>query len=367
MMAILTNVLTKTIVKPFYRQNAGLLAVVFLIAGSFLRAVEHITLAEVAIRTHFVLAIYAGIWALYGFHTTRFAARVLNDETILHHLRLIPRPIQWAVLVFTQLQLLLPVLVYAGFVATLAIKAGLWLSLTAILLTMILLATWPLLWYTYILRHPATERLSGSIGSWFSQRFTTPYLLFFLRYLLSRQPVLLFLTKTGTLLVLLGLMALYPTDDYDLRLFGLGGLLVALAHITIIYRLYQFEHESLVLYRNLPVSLPQRLFRYMIQTAVLLLPEAILLIRYLPQDQSLWAILSVWAFTHSLVMVQFGLLLRRHRLPDELFPTLFWLLLGGFFTIMYQLPVWLLAMTGWLAASGLFMRYYPRSVWETGA
>ncbi|OIN56496.1 hypothetical protein [Arsenicibacter rosenii] len=365
MTGILTKVLTRTIVKPFYEQNAGLLAVVFLIAGSFLRAIEHITLAEVAIRTHFVLAIYIGIWAIYGFHTTRFAARVLHDEPFLHHLRLIPVPTQWLVLVLTQLQLLLPVLVYAGFVATMAINAGIWLSLTVILLAIAALATWPLIWYTRILRNPATERFSGKLGSWFSQRFTTPYLFFFLRYLLSRQPVLLLLTKTGTLLVLLGLAALYPTDDYDLRLFGLGGLLAALAHITIVYRLYQFEHESLVLYRNLPVSILRRLLRYMIQIAVLLLPEAILLVRYRPHDQSLTAMLSIWAFALSLTLLEFSLLFKRHRLPDELFPALFWLLIGGFFAIMYQLPVWLLAGSGWLTASILFIRYYPQSVWET--
>ncbi len=365
MMAILTNVLTKTIVKPFYRQNAGLLTVVFLIAGSFLRAIEHITLAEVAVHTHFVLAIYVGIWTMYSFHCTRFAARVLNDEPILHHLRLIPRPTQWFVLAFSQLQLLLPVLVYAGFVAVIAVRAPVWISVAAIFMAIVVLATWPLLWYTRILRNPDTARLSGTLGNWFNQRFTTPYLFFFLRYLLSRQPVLLFLTKTGTLMVLLGLAALYPTDDYDLRLFSLGGLVTALAHTAIVYQLYQFEHEALLLYRNLPIPMFRRLLSYMIQFALLLIPEAILLIRYAPADQPLTAMLSVWTFTHSLVMVQFGLLFRRHRLPDELLPVLFWLLIGGFFAIMYQLPVWLLSIPGWLTASGLFIRFYPRSVWET--
>lgn len=363
MKAIIT-VLTKTIVWQFYRQNAGLLAVVFLIAGSFLRAIEHITLAQVAVHSLFIFAFYLAIWALYTLHATRFFVRAIRQHTILYHARLLPRRIRLTGLYITQLQLLLPVLMYAGFMLVISLQEKTHTASLLLISSVLMLSALPLSWIHYTLLAPNPERAVTRLTTQFGQRLTTPYGLFFIRYLLQHQPILLLLTKVGTLLLTVGILLLYPTDSYDIRLLGLGMVFVAVGHVAVVYQLYQFEHERLTLYRNLPVSLFQRLLRYVFLLGILFLPEGLILIRNAPADLSVFALVSVWMFGHSVLLLQFTSLLKQFRPLDKFLPTLFWFSIGGFFFIMYRIPLWCLAFCGWGVGSWLFFTYYWKSVWE---
>lgn len=360
----LITVLTKTIVGQFYRQNAGLLAVVFFFAGSFLRSIEHIALAQIASHSLFVLGLYIVIWVVYAFHATRFAIRMIRQYDVLYQLRLIPVKTRLISLYITQLQLLIPVLAYAGFVLAISIQENTTQSSILLIISVILISIIPLSWIEYVLRHPNPESALGSLATKFSHRFTTPYGLFFLRYLVQRQLVLLLLTKAGTVVVILGVLLLYPTDDYDIRLLALGVLVAAVGHAALLYQLYQFEHERLALYRNLPISTLQRLLRYVLLVSCIFLPEGIVLIRYAPAELSAVDIASVWTFGHSLLLLQLAMLLKHHRPLDRFLPIIYWVIISGFFLIMYQLPLWGLAMAIWIISGWLTIKYYWQSAWE---
>ncbi len=366
-------VLTKTLVYPFYRQNAGLLWLAGLLAGGFMRESDHVALATYAVSSVLVLALYVAIWLLYTLIATRFAVSMISRYDVLLHLRLL-RPIQkWTGLGVAQLLLMGPAVAYALFVRRIAVHEGQTWAVFAIIGSLLLLWAAGLSWYEYALRHPNPVSRWAAWVNRLRRYVSTPYGLFYLRYLLNEQATLFWRTKLGTGLVWIGILKLYATDhyrinlfrtpDYDLRLIGLGGLLVGLGHATMIYEHYRFEHRWLPIYRNIPVADWRRWTNYVGQFALLLLPEALLLLYHLPADQPLWRSLGPWAFGVSLLSVQHSLLLRVHRTPDRSMTVVYIMLIAYFLLIMFRIPLWALATANLLASGLLFRRYYWQSAW----
>jgi hypothetical protein len=368
------TVLTKTLVYPFYRQNAGLLWMTGLLAGGFMRGDDHIALATYAVSSALVLSLYVAIWLLYTLLATHFAVGMINRYDVLLHLRLFGPIQKWAGLGTAQLLLMGPAVAYALFVGRIAVQERQVWAIATILIGLLLLWAAGLSWYEYALRHP------NPVSRWMAwvnrlRRYVrTPYSLFYFRHLVNQEATLFWRTKLGTGLVWIGILKLYATDhyrinlfrtpDYDLRLIGLGALLVGLGHATVVYEHYRFEHRWLSIYRNIPVANWRRWAGYVGQFALLLLPEALLLLYHLPVDQPLWRSLGAWVFGVSLLSLQHGLLLRVHRTPDRTMTYLYIMLIVYFLFIMFRIPLWALATFNLLASGWLFKRYYWTSAWE---
>lgn len=367
------TILTKTLVYPFYRQNAGLLWITGLLAVGFMRESDHIALATYAVSSIGVLGLYVAIWLAYMLLATRFAVSMINRYDLLLHLRLFSAPGRWVSLGVVQLMLMIPALGYAWFVGRIAMDER---QLWAIAVLGVSLSTiWAggLAWYEYALHHPNPVSRWAAWVNRLRRYVRTPYALFFLRHLLHREATLFWRVKLGTGLVWIGILKLYATDhyqinlfrtpDYDLRLIGLGALLVGLGHATVVYEHYRFEHRWLSVYRNVPVANWRRWAGYVGQFGLLLLPEALLLLYHLPADQPMWRSLGAWAFGVSLLSLQHGLLLRVHRTPDRTMTYLYIMLIAYFLLIMFRIPLWGLAGMNLLASGWLFRRFYWASAW----
>lgn len=366
MMTDLWTLPEKLIVRQFYLQNTGLFLVVLMLSFGFLSSAEHIALATYALHDLAFLSIYMALWVIYAVYAIRFSLQLFQTTDLLQLFRLIPPVKRVVILYFLHLQLLAPVILYAGFMLWVGNKQQTTMANGIVILTISMLSILPLPFVERALRNPNPEQFTGNLGAWLRQRLTTPYGLFFVRYLFREQPATLFLTKTGSCLVTIGVLALYPTDDYDIRLLSLGMLLSAAFHAGIIFELYQFEATQLLLLRNLPLSIPKRLMNYVGMIALIISPEAVILIYNHPTDVAIPAIIGVWAFGLSLLMLQFVALLSHHHDRDRFMSRLFWPIIGCFFLIMYRLPVWGLALAGLGAASVLFVFKYYKSSWETG-
>ncbi|MEZ0608770.1 hypothetical protein ACAW74_09650 [Fibrella sp. WM1] len=368
------EVLSKTLVTPFYRQNALAFAMVLLVAGGFMRNDDHIALAQEAVRTPFLLAGYGLIWLLYSLFATRFAVSQIHRYDVLLLLRLIPRPRRLWGLWRIQISLLLPVIAYGLFVCWVGWKQQLPATVAVVLGGLLLLSLGTLAWYEYALRHPHPVGLLAGWSGTLRRRFQTPYWLFGIRHLLANVATVFWRTKIATSLVWLGILKLYATDhyqinlfrtpDYDLRLIGLGGLIVGLSQAALVYELYRFEHERLRLYRNMPVSDWVRWARYVGQFALLLLPEVLLFFYHLPVGEPVWWSVGALAFAISLPALLYGLFLRVPRHFERNLPHLYILMITYFLLIMFRIPLWLLAGTNFAAAGWLFWRYYWQSSWK---
>jgi len=368
------TVLTKTLVYPFYRQNAGLLWMAGLLAGGFMRGSDHVALATYAVSSVVVLGVYVAIWLLYTLLATRFAVSMINRYDVLLHLRLFSALYRWAGIGVVQLMLMGPALAYALFVGRIAVLEKQPWAIAALVGSLFLIWVGGLAWCEYALRHPNPVSRWAALVNRLRRYVRTPYGLFYLRHLLNQEAVLFWRTKLGTGLVWIGILKLYATDhyqinlfrtpDYDLRLIGLGALLVGLGHATVVYEQYRFEHRWLSIYRTMPAADWRRWAGYVGQFALLLLPEALLLLYHLPADQPMWRSLGAWAFGVSLLSLQHGLLLRVHRTPDRTMTYLYIMLIVYFLFIMFRIPLWVLVLMNLLASGWLFRRYYWTSAWE---
>ena len=363
-MIALWTVPEKLIVRQFYLQNTGLFLVVLMLVGGFLSSAEHIALATYALHDGFFLTAYFIFWLLYTLYTIRFSLQVFQKNDLLQLFRLIPPGKRIAVLYLLHLQLLAPVIAYAGFMLWVGSSQHTTATNAVLVLIVGLLSVLPLPFVERALQNPNPEQFTGNLTAWLRQRFTTPYGFFFIRYLFREQAATLLLTKTGSCLLTIGVLAIYPTDDYDIRLLSLGMLLAAAFHAGIVFELYQFEAMQLLLLRNLPLSIANRGVSYVGILALIISPEAFLLLKNHPADVSVPAITGVWAFGLSLLLLQYVALLSRHQARDRFMSLLFWPVIGCFFLIMYRLPVWGLAGAGLAVAAVLFIRNYYRSSWE---
>ncbi|RRB04594.1 hypothetical protein [Larkinella rosea] len=355
----------KLLVRQFFLQNTGLFLVVLMLSFGFLSSVEHIALATYALHDPAFLAIYVLIWAIYAVYALRFSLQLFQTNDLLQFFRLVPPMKRILMLYLLHLQLLTPVIFYAGFMLWVGSKQQTTLANGLVILVVGLLSLLPLPFVERALRNPNPEQFTGNLGAWLRQRLSTPYGLFFIRYLFRDQPATLFLSKTGSCLVMIGVLALYPTDDYDIRLLSLGMLLSAVFHAGIVFEFYQFEATQLLLLRNLPLSLTRRLLNYIGIVALIISPEAVLLLYNHPGDVSIPDVTGVWAFGLSLLLLQYVTLLSRHHDRDRFMGRLFWPIIGYFLLIMYHLPAWGLSIAGLAVAAILFFRTYYRSFWET--
>ncbi|MFD1143840.1 hypothetical protein ACFQ4C_22110 [Larkinella insperata] len=363
-MKALWTVPEKLIVRQFYLQNSGLFLVVLLLGFGFLSSNEHIALATYALHDSVFLAGYVALWLLYTAYVIHFQRQLLHTTNLLQFFRLIPAVKRLSVFYLLNLQLLAPVVLYAGFMLWVGVQQRTTTANGSLILIAGTLSLLPLPFIERALHNPNPELFTGYLGNWLRQTLTTPYGLFFIRYLFREQPITLLLTKAGSCLLTAGILLLYPTDDYDIRLLSLGMLLSAAFHAGVVFELYQFEARQLMLLRNLPLPLARRLLLYGGIQALLLIPEALLLIVRGPETVSLLDLAGVWFLGFSLLWLQFAALLTRHQPRDRFVATLFWPLIAFFLLIMYRLPAGSLASLSIVVATSLFIRNFYRSTWE---
>ena len=200
----MSKILYLTIVKEYYRQNAVFIFTVLMLAMGFLRANEHLAIISEALRSPLILSGIFLIWVLYAVKVTFFALRFLSRRSseFLYHLRLFPAPkrlLAFIGLHFSLLQLVV------GYALVMAVKGSMekaWWAVMAIVLVSVGLMVAGALACEYRIKRPNSRQ--DAARHYVNLAFTTPQFLFFPRYLLTRQTVLLLITKSFTALVLMG-------------------------------------------------------------------------------------------------------------------------------------------------------------------
>lgn len=360
---MINSLLNKVIVREYYRQNVGFFAVLVAIAGSFMRSVEHIALATYAVHSlPLLVMLYFSLWTLYVLKTVLFVLKSFTNpkHEFLYLLRLLPFKNQITNLLVVQLLLNQPFLIYGLFVLFQGVKYQTWLSVSLILLFFVVSLVVPVIVYWRALQSPNASQQLRKLSYALNLRFTKPYSLFFIQHLLTHQKMSFFSTKLFTCLSIWFVLWLYPTDDYDHRLISLGVLLSGLAHSVLTLHFHQFEQQQLLVYRNLPLTLSTRFLNHSLTYGILFVPEAILLLRNLPDGVGYGYALGVISFGLALVLLCHNFLYFRPLLLEDSATWAFWGLIAGFFCIMFGLSVWLLAGLCVLLAVWLFYRYYQR-------
>lgn len=348
------QILHLTLVQPYYRQNALFIFVVLMGAFGFLSATEHFTLIRHALSQPTILYLVFLFWFLHGIKITSFTLHALGmrENEFLHHLQLYTTRQRFVAFFGVQFQMVQLTFLYAVCMAAIAWKEeklGVGVLLLLFHFLLCFLGAW------------AMER-KFSRPEWRLPRIFPvgivrfPSWSFYPYYLLTRQTVLFFLSKAFGGMVLLAVCVLYPTDDYDVRLLGLGALMAAFSLTVIFQNWIFFERRYLDFVRNLPLGLWQRFLQNALGVLLLVLPEAVVLVRYWPAGLTVVEFLSVLTLLYG---VSLGLYFyQRWDGASENIKPIVYTAIGLCILVMFRLPLVAVGLGAGIGAYFLFRRYY---------
>jgi hypothetical protein len=353
-------VFQKVFVLAYYKQNTSFFLLVIGLAGGFMRSDDHIALAEFFVSSHSLLLIPFAIWAIYTFKVINFNAETIarSENEFLYSYILLPKTDQWVTLIVTVFSQLAPATVYGIFLMAVAFKHGIISTVVLVLIALILLTILASITVYRTLHHPDQERKVSAIKKFFDRLFSKPYPLFFIEWIVRRQPLMLIGGKVFSAAVLLGVMHLYTTDKYDYRLLAMGIVLASAANATLLLELHLFENFHFSVIRQLPISFFKR-FSYTITTVFLLtLTEIGLLITYFPDALSLVILLQSILFLIAINIFIYGFLYWKNRNQEQLMPFIFGLTMSLIVLVLFKIPLTIFIVFHMVAGIYLWRKYY---------
>ena len=287
-----SNILSRSITLPFYRQNAGLLLFLFFLLFGTQPSLYHILTFHYALiksvlnlDSFFLLTL--AVWALYAFKVIFFITGCLKKESydFIFGMNEVDAVKKFWYLFRMMVLLLAPALLYGMVVITIAVKEKLWTGASVVLLSMIVL----LFLTTYII-YLIWEKAKG-LQELSKSKITLPVIIpvslfrFCLRFIFQRQFLALLITKLLSFSIIYFFTRI-ESQLFENRMLWLIFITALIGHSFIIYRVFHFIEQDLGLYRNMPVKATLLLLTLFLLYCILLLPEA-------------WALLGVAINQHN--------------------------------------------------------------------
>ena len=299
------TILTKSLVAPFYKQNAvGFAFLIFIMFGVVGRAngvgllEYHYSLIQ-AILTNFPFLLFTlSAWFLYAFKCAQFISDLLDKKEyiFLQVLTQKKRGHTFRKMIVVQLMLLLPVLLYALITVWIGILHSWWPHVIIILIFLLFLGFAGSWWYQYDLYNPGKQLLP--VSRKLSPVFAYPFYWFFLiRFIWNSRKTLFLVIKTVNCLILYLLIQNLSGDHPDLRMLILFYSFALLGHGVLIYIIRSMEEANLCFYRSLPISLLRRYLQYMLFYLFLFIPEIVVILSLTPDHIP---------FTEGMLLILYG-------------------------------------------------------------
>jgi hypothetical protein len=352
---------TAVFVRQFYLANSSFFLFIIVLAGGFMRSIDHIILAEFFISTPLVTMIPVLLWAFYIIKVINFDLQTLkeNENQFLFCIPFLSASTQWSIACSVAFFQLIPVFLYALFLCAVAWKHAMIMSIVIVLLSSVLLLIVVALSILRSLQSPHHEKQLSWISQMMNTRFTKPYILFYIEWMTRQQFVMMISSKILSLLILFVITALYKTDIYDSRLLMIGVLFASYANITIIQAQHHFENFQLAWIRGLPIPLFKRILLTTIIILLVILPESAVLMKTFPSAALSWTnyLYSV-GFMASILLLFYALLFRKHGNQNEAMPVVFAFAIVCFLLVLFKIPVLALIAINVTLAFFLWMKNY---------
>ena len=314
------KILMKSLIAPFYKQNAALFAFVIFIMFAMVGRANGVGLLEYhysliqAIMTNTPFLFFTlGAWLLYAFKCTQFMLDIFDKkEYIFLQVLTQKKPFYtfWKMIV-VQMMFLLPVLLYALISIWIGIHHSWWQHVIVIIFFLLFIsfaASWV---YQHILYRPGKRTLPASWKMYPIAAYSF-YWLFLIRYIWNSRKILFLVIKIVNCIVLYGLFRNLSGDHSDLRMLILFYSFALLGHGVLIYIIRNMEESDFRFYRSLPVSLLQRFFQYALFYLLIFVPEIIVIVsltpHYIPGPESILLVFygySILLFLNSLLFIRF--------------------------------------------------------------
>jgi len=288
-MSIQRSVLFSSVVKPFYRKNAGLLGFfIYMMTLAVGRAnmvgllEYHYSLIRGMMLSISFMVVVQAAWLLYAIKCAQFFTDTLRKPAFSYLYMLAhtnARNLYW-ILLQTQLVLFLPVLSYLIIIMGVSYHEHWYLQSNTLLLFNLAVCAAFAWRFLYLLQHPEITPIKWKLPSLSKRKRYTNFLT---SYIFENCKVLFFVIKLYNCLTLYLMLAnRNPAHDQDLRMevfFFSAGML---GHGVLIHRLKEMENTRLSFYRGFPVSLSRRFFQYAWLYFCLFIPEIVIIISRTP-------------------------------------------------------------------------------------
>lgn len=355
-------ILARVFVFPFYQANATLFLFVAVMAGGFMSAIEHVALATFFVSTPVSMLAPIAVWVLYALKVLRFNQVLLqrHENTFMQHYCLLPVRDQWLAWMMAVGLQLLPAAAYGTFLVLMAIQQQAWLSLAMVPLALVILLLFAVALLYRERLYPHRQHTPGRLRRLLDKTFVRPYPLFFIEWIVRRQPLLLFGTKAFGCLLLLGITYLYTDELYDSRLLIMGITVVGAANLQLVWELLQFEHVHFSIVRQLPMPFAQRILYTTTTLCALLLPETGLILTYFPANLAATEAIACLVYLLAAVILFLGILHRRDRAPEQLGGVAFAWVIGSVVLTLFGVPAILLAAVNLSVGLYCWTQYFYR-------
>jgi hypothetical protein len=275
------QLLWKTMVRAFYRQNTGFFFFFFIlffgIVAPSQQLAYHYSIILGMLSAPLLLVLVLFLWLLYAVKCMRWIAglRQSAEYAFLHVLPLVGKRATLRFLTEVQLVLFLPVILYAMAVVVIAFLQSAWIPAVIIICFVVLVIIISAILNRYGLLYPGRFASLPLLRNKERRKKYTPYWSFLLRCFLSQHKALLIGIKLFVCGILYLLLRIQSPADYDIRMPFLVFSVALFGHGALIYQARRMEEEKLLFYRGMPVSLSRRLLQYMTLYLLVMLPEII--------------------------------------------------------------------------------------------
>jgi hypothetical protein len=365
-MGTIKAILIKSIVKPYYRRNAGLFVFLFFIMVLAVgRANEaglleyHAALIRGMMINPPVYFLVLLVWLLYCRKCVQFVELTFQNPefSYLNLLSQLDFVRVFGLLFLVQLMLFLPVSIYGVIVVGVGFHNHWYLQTTIVILYILTICLASAGWYFYLLKNP------GKTNNLFRWRLATPFLnkyywSFLIRYVLTKRKVLFLgikLYSCATLYFMILNKSRVASDLGMVMLFFCFGMLL---HGMLVYLFRELEETRLAFYRGLPVSLFKRFMEYALMYFIVFIPETIILLTLTPSFLSFSEAFSFLFFGYGILLFLNSLLFIKHFRKVEYLKIIviyFFVVFIGVLTGMVGL---LIASTFIYSIYIFFRRYY---------
>jgi len=280
----ITRVLVKTIALQFYKDHIGFFFAVLFFSGAFLRANEHTLIAEIAVSSLPILVLILSLWTIYCIRVVFYCKSQLHkrQNQFIKSISLLTYGKQFTDWAIVHIIITMPIIIYGGFIGKIAIANHEYKSLYLLALFLILEIAISSIMAIRFGNMNSPEKQGSKLSHWFDIRVVKPYPIWFIHYLLKKQPLTFLLSKGYSLLILTAFIVFQNSGDYDWRVISVGVVFSLIGGITIAQAHHLYEKEQLSLFKNLPLLPLERIRNWFITFSIILAPEIIVLLRYFP-------------------------------------------------------------------------------------
>lgn len=289
-MKLLSSIVNKAIVAPFYRQHAGAFLFSFFLLFGIQPSAWHLIQFHYSIILSILdlsgfFFVVVALWLMYTIKVVLFVRSCFRKDAydFLYGLLSIEKVASFRLLTRTHTLMMMPVIGYGILILGVGIKRGQTMAGIVVLVTIIALTIVGAVISQYILFRAGDNHLFTRGRRWWLGRPALWTIL--LRYVFNAQFVSVLILKTISFFALY-FFAKTDTGLFEDRMLWFLYITALIGHAGIIYKNFQFTETQLHFFRNMPLRNASIIGSLLLVYTILLIPE-------------FWALRGVWLTQHS--------------------------------------------------------------------